>query len=123
MMHPETNSLMSTQPTRRGDPERGKSGDYVPGFAVDCAQSEEANAMIEPVYNPGTPWTDIPDKTILPQPGHTKRPQGTMPHERGLSPVPPSEFFCAALADPKARFCRSLASHSQCQRTPSLPPE
>jgi len=33
-----------------------------------------------------------------------------MPHERGSSPVPPSEFSCAALADPKARFCRSLAS-------------
>ena len=49
---------------------------------------------------------------ILPltQPKHTKSPQGTMPHERGSSPVPPSEFSCAALADPKARFCRSLAS-------------
>jgi hypothetical protein len=35
-----------------------------------------------------------------------------MPHERGRLPVPPTEFFCPALADPKARFCRSLASHS-----------
>src|SRR5271166_2293389 len=35
-----------------------------------------------------------------------------MPHERCLSPVPLSEFSCPALADPKARFCRSLASHS-----------
>ena len=35
-----------------------------------------------------------------------------MPYERGSSPVPPTEFSCAALADPKARFCRSLASHS-----------
>jgi hypothetical protein len=35
-----------------------------------------------------------------------------MPHERGPSPVPPSELLCNALADPKARFCRSLASHS-----------
>jgi hypothetical protein len=35
-----------------------------------------------------------------------------MPHERGPLPVPPSEFICVALADPKARFCRSLASHS-----------
>jgi hypothetical protein len=39
-----------------------------------------------------------------------------MPHERGSSPVLPSEFFCIALADPKARFCRSLASYSTRQR-------
>ena len=35
-----------------------------------------------------------------------------MPHERGCLPVPPSEFFCSALADPKGCFCRSPASHS-----------
>ncbi len=35
-----------------------------------------------------------------------------MPHERGPLPVPPSEFSCSVLADPKARFCRSLANHS-----------
>ncbi len=31
-----------------------------------------------------------------------------MPHERGLSPVPPSEFSAIALADRKTRFCREL---------------
>jgi hypothetical protein len=46
-----------------------------------------------------------------------------LPHERGLLPVPPSEFCCNALADPKARFCRSPASHSSTrQRNPRLPP-
>jgi hypothetical protein len=35
-----------------------------------------------------------------------------MPHERGLTPVLPSEFFSPLFADPKIRFCRSLASHS-----------
>jgi hypothetical protein len=35
-----------------------------------------------------------------------------MPHERSQWLVPPSEFSCITLADPKARFCRSLASHS-----------
>ena len=35
-----------------------------------------------------------------------------MPHERGPRPVLPSEFSCVALADPKARFCRSLAKTS-----------
>ena len=30
-----------------------------------------------------------------------------MPHERGLLPVPPSEFSCTTIADPKARFCCS----------------
>ena len=28
-----------------------------------------------------------------------------MPHERGLKPLLPTEFFCTSLADPKARFC------------------
>jgi hypothetical protein len=28
-----------------------------------------------------------------------------IPHERGLMPVPPSDFFCKPVADPKARFC------------------
>jgi hypothetical protein len=37
----------------------------------------------------------------------------TMPHERRLLPVLPTEFFCTALADPKARFCRSLAAIRQ----------
>jgi hypothetical protein len=35
-----------------------------------------------------------------------------MPHERGPLPVPPTEFACLVLADPKTRFNRSLASHS-----------
>ena len=80
---------------------------------------EEASTTTKSVYNPGTHWADIPSsasKLNLPQLGDTKSPRGTMPHERGPSPVPPSEFICAALADPKARFCRSLASHSQRQR-------
>jgi hypothetical protein len=37
----------------------------------------------------------------------------TMPHERRLLSVLPTEFFCTALADPKARFCRSLAATRQ----------
>jgi hypothetical protein len=46
----------------------------------------------------------------------------TIPRERGPLPVLPSEFFCVALADPKARFCRSLASHSSTvNRIPSYP--
>ena len=35
-----------------------------------------------------------------------------MPHERGPLPVPPSEFCITTLADPKARFCCSLANPS-----------
>lgn len=35
-----------------------------------------------------------------------------MPHERGPMPVLPSEFVSPLLADPKIRFCRSLANHS-----------
>jgi len=31
-----------------------------------------------------------------------------MPHERGLMPVPPSEFFSIALADRQIRFRREL---------------
>ncbi len=30
-----------------------------------------------------------------------------MPHERGLMPVPPSEFLLPCFADPKVRFCRA----------------
>jgi hypothetical protein len=46
-----------------------------------------------------------------------------MPHERGQWPVLPPEFFCVALADPKARFCRSLAKTSPTiNRSPSLHP-
>jgi hypothetical protein len=39
-----------------------------------------------------------------------------MPHERGPSPVPPSEFCVLVLADPK--FASPLASqpHYACQR-------
>jgi hypothetical protein len=35
-----------------------------------------------------------------------------MPHERGSTPVLPSEFFCPVLADPNLRFYRPLASRS-----------
>ena len=35
-----------------------------------------------------------------------------MPHERGLCLCSHPNFACPALADPKARFCRSPASHS-----------
>jgi hypothetical protein len=35
-----------------------------------------------------------------------------MPHERGLTPVLPSEFFCPVLADRNLRFNRPLASRS-----------
>ena len=35
-----------------------------------------------------------------------------MPHERSSKLVLPSGFCCVALADPKARFCRSLAKPS-----------
>jgi len=31
--------------------------------------------------------------------------EDAIPHERGLLPVPPSDFCCTAIADPKARFC------------------
>jgi hypothetical protein len=40
-----------------------------------------------------------------------------MPHERGSMPVPPSGFSITALADPKTRFCRSLANR---QLAPTL---
>src|ERR1035437_7830493 len=58
-----------------------------------------------------------------PKPKHPKCTQGIMPHERGSSPLPPSECTCDALADPKARSCRSLASRSTRQRILSLPPK
>jgi hypothetical protein len=35
-----------------------------------------------------------------------------IPHERGPMPVLPSNFSCPVFANPKIRFCRSLASHS-----------
>jgi hypothetical protein len=38
-----------------------------------------------------------------------------MPHERGPSPVLPSEFVCPVLADPNARFYRDSPA------TPPLP--
>jgi len=38
--------------------------------------------------------------------------EDAIPHERGLTPVLPSEFCCPVLADPNLRFCRSLASRS-----------
>jgi len=45
-----------------------------------------------------------------------------MPHERGLLPVPPTEFSHPDIADPKARFCRSLATSQQNPRlTPGNP--
>jgi hypothetical protein len=34
----------------------------------------------------------------------TKARKDAIPHERGLSPVPPSDFCCTAIADPKALF-------------------
>ena len=40
-----------------------------------------------------------------------------MPHERGLKPVPPSQFFLNPRADPKTRFCRPLVNR-QLQPTP-----
>jgi hypothetical protein len=53
---------------------------------------------------------------------HEKAREDRLPHERGLLPVPPSEFCCNALADPKARFCRSLASHlPTVKENPSYP--
>ena len=94
------------------------------GKCARLPSTGEANAKLNLFYNPGTPWFTIlvrrgqilHQKITLPRPEHTNSPQGTMPYERGLSPVPPSEFSCAALADPKARFCRSLASYSTRQR-------
>jgi hypothetical protein len=51
--------------------------------------------------------------SIPPLPETQKARKDTMPHERRLLPVLPAEFFCTALADPKARFCRSLAATRQ----------
>ena len=54
-----------------------------------------------------------PEKSLSAGVGKTRNARkDAMPHERGPSPVPPSEFSCPAIADPKARFCRSPASHS-----------
>jgi len=38
--------------------------------------------------------------------------EDAIPHERGLTPLLPSEFFCPVLAGPNLRFYRSLASRS-----------
>jgi hypothetical protein len=43
-----------------------------------------------------------------------------MSHERGFLPVPPSEFVCLDLADPKIRFCRSPASTLRTSMTACL---
>jgi hypothetical protein len=85
----------------------------VPAIALDCAQSEEAiraNDSARGYYcgqgkNAAQSCSAVRRET-------RKARKDAMPHERGPSPVPPSEFSCPAIADPKARFCRSPASHS-----------
>jgi hypothetical protein len=52
----------------------------------------------------------------------TKAREDAIPHERGLLPVPPSDFCCIAIADPKARFCCSPpASRHPSTGNPPIP--
>ena len=76
------------------------------GVALDCAQSEEdaqANLLKNSQREPGKFCL----KSLIYRGKETQRARkDAMPHERGLPPVPPSDFFCIVNADPKTRFCR-----------------
>ncbi len=95
-----------------------------PASALDCAQSRKQAQRLLPFCVPMRKKIGFsPLRIHLPHAGTRKARKDAMPHERGLLPVPPSEFSCPALDDPKARFCRS-ARHPFAirQREPLLHP-
>jgi hypothetical protein len=84
---------------------------------------EEANERMEPVYDSGTRRANFPEMAPLPRSEDTNSPQGHNASRARPIACAPIRILLNALADPKARFCRSLASHSQRQRKLSLPPK
>jgi len=84
----------------------------VPAVALDCAQTGEATRadVSAPGRYCGQGNSDAQICSTFVQETQKAR-KGTMPHERGPMPVLPSEFLSPWFADPKIRFCRSLASH------------
>jgi hypothetical protein len=73
---------------------------------------EEANATVEPVYDSGAHRADFPLRIALLQREDTKCPRGHNASRARPIACAPIRILLPALADPKARFCRSLASRS-----------
>ena len=78
-----------------------------PASALDCAQSREASATGKPVKTSLCTLWNFLENVPPSETGTHKKPVRTLRlTSSGSSPVPPSEFSCNALADPKVRFCR-----------------
>jgi hypothetical protein len=83
--------------------------------ALDCAQLEDASTTAEPgitgesVKGSCARMADRAWKIFSAAHRETRKARkDAMPHERGSTPVPPSEFSSIALADRKIRFRREL---------------
>ena len=61
---------------------------------------------------------EIPLESLISPGRDTNAREDTIPHERGLLPMLPSDFCCNAIADPKARFAaRRLPNDIRHQET------